>query len=275
MVKIGFVKIGNIGTAQGADLLLDEIAQREGIDVRVFSCGAKMTPAEAEASEELKAWGPDFVILLSPNAAAPGPTRAREIWKDVPAIVISDGPTKKDARDALAEEGFGYLILTVDPLIGAKREFLDPVEMALFNSDVLKVLATIGASRLVVQELDAVIAQVAEGKKELELPHILVTPEKCVERANFTNPYAKAKALAAGHMAAKVPDITAKACFMLKEVGEITVTAAAGHELIRAAARLADEAREMEKGGNTVFRQPHAKDGTYLTKVDLLEKPHA
>jgi methylenetetrahydromethanopterin dehydrogenase len=58
--------------------------------------------------------------------------------------VVSDGPTKKEAREALEQEGFGYIIPPVDPLIGAKREFLDPVEMASFNSDVMKVLSICG-----------------------------------------------------------------------------------------------------------------------------------
>jgi methylenetetrahydromethanopterin dehydrogenase len=273
MVKIGFVKLGNLGISQGIELLLDEIAQREGIEVRVFGSGAKMSPSEAEASVELKNWGPDFVVIVSPNASAPGPTKARELWKDVPTVVISDGPTKKDDRKALEEAGFGYIILPVDPLIGAKREFLDATEMILFNSDAQKVLANIGASRLVKQEIDKLIDQVNEGKKELELPHILATPEKCVERMNFSNPYAKAKAIAAGHIASKVAEINFKACFILKDVADIALTAAAGHEALRVAAKLADEARELEKSGDTIYREPHAKSGELLKKVKLFEKP--
>jgi len=174
MVNIGFIKMGNLGMSQVINLLQDEIAAREGITVRVFGTGAKMSPAEAAASESFKQWDADFVIIISPNAAAPGPKAAREIWKDVPCIVVSDGPTKKEAREALEKEGFGYMILPVDPLIGAKREFLDPVEMASFNSDAMKVLSVCGVVRLVQEELDKVTDQVASGKsgKELELPHI-------------------------------------------------------------------------------------------------------
>lgn len=273
VVKIGFIKLGNLGTSQVVDLLLDEIAAREGIAVRVFGTGAKMGKDEAGHTRHFKEWNPDFAVMISPNAMAPGPTAAREIWKDVPTIVISDGPTKKEDRQKIEEAGFGYIILPVDPLIGAKREFLDPVEMVSFNSDAAKVLSVCGPIRLVQTEIDKVIDQVAAGKKPLELPKILGKPEKCVESAGFSNPYAKAKALASLHIATKVADIDFPACFVLKEVDQIATTAAAGHEAMRAAAKLADEARELEKANDSVLRKPHAKDGRLLTKTKLLEKP--
>jgi len=274
VVKIGFIKLGNLGTSQVIDLLLDEIAAREGIAVRVFGTGAKMGKDEAAETASLKSWKPDFVVMISPNASAPGPTAAREIWKDVPTIVVSDGPTKKEEREKLEQAGFGYIILPVDPLIGAKREFLDPVEMASFNSDALKVLSVCGAIRLVQTEIDTVADQFAVGaEKPPTLPKVLAKPEKCVESAGFSNPYAKAKALAALHIASKVAEIDFPVCFVLKEVEQIATTAEAGHEAMRAAARLADEAREMEKANDSVLRKPHAKDGKLLTKTRLLEKP--
>jgi methylenetetrahydromethanopterin dehydrogenase len=275
MVNIGFIKMGNLGMSQVINLIQDEIAAREGITVRVFGTGAKMSPAEATASESFKQWKADYVVIISPNAAAPGPTAAREVWKDVPCIVVSDGPTKKEAREALEQEGFGYIILPVDPLIGAKREFLDPVEMAAFNSDAMKVLSICGVVRLIQEELDKLTEQVASGKsgKELELPHIFAKPEKCVEHAGFANPYAKAKALAALHMAEKVAQVNFPACFMLKDIEQICLTAAAGHEIMGAAAYLAAQAREIEKSNDTVARQPHAKNGTLLRKTRLYEKP--
>jgi len=273
VVKIGFIKLGNLGISQVVHLLLDEIAEREGIAVRVFGTGAKMGKDEAEDTVHFKNWKPDFVVMISPNASAPGPTQAREIWKDTPTIVISDGPTKKEDRKKLEDAGFGYIILPVDPLIGAKREFLDPVEMVSFNSDVAKVLSVCGVIRLVQTEIDKVIDQVASGTKPLSLPKILGKPEKCVESAGFTNPYAKAKALAALHIATKVAEIDFPACFVLKEIEQIAITAAAGHEAMRVAAMLADEAREIEKANDTVLRKPHARDGRLLTKTKLLEKP--
>jgi methylenetetrahydromethanopterin dehydrogenase len=275
MVNIGIIKMGNLGMSQVINLIQDEIAAREGITVRVFGTGAKMSPAEAAATESFKRWKPDFVVIISPNAAAPGPTAARVVWKDVPCVVVSDGPIKKEAREKLEQEGFGYIILPVDPLIGAKREFLDAVEMADFNSDAMKVLSICGVVRLIQGELDNLVEQVVSGKsgKELELPHIFAKPDNCVEYAAFSNPYAKAKALAALHMAEKVAQVNFPACFMLKNVEQICLTAAAGHEIMRAAADLANQAKEIEKSNDTVFRQPHAKNGALLSKTKLYEKP--
>lgn len=273
VVKVGFIKLGNLGTSQVIDLLLDEIAAREGIAVRVFGTGAKMGKDEAGSTKHFKEWKPDFAVMISPNANAPGPTAARELWKDIPTIVVSDGPTKKDDRQKFEDAGFGYIILPVDPLIGAKREFLDPVEMVSFNTDAAKVLAVCGAIRLVQEAIDNVIDQVASGNSPLELPKILGKPEKCVESAGFANPYAKAKALAALHIATKVAEIDFPACFVLKEVEQVAITAAAGHEAMRAAAKLADEAREIEKANDSVLRKPHAKAGHLLSKTKLLEKP--
>ena len=45
------------------------------------------------------------------------------------------------------------------------------------------------------------------------------------------------------------------------------------HELMRMAAKLADEAREMEKATDSVIRRPHAKDGKILEKREFLAKP--
>lgn len=275
-VKIGFVKLGNLGMSQVIDLILDEIAARQGIAVRTLGTGAKMGADEAADTEALiKHWDPDFVVMISPNAGAPGPTAAREIYKNTPTIIVSDGPDKKDARQALKEAGFGSIILKVDPLIGAKREFLDPTEMASFNADAMKVLSVCGPVRLIQEEIDKVIDQVAAGKsgKDLELPYILGSPDKCVERGCFENPYAKAKALAALHMANTVAAINFPACFMLKEVEKVSLVAAAGHEMMGAAAVLAREAREIEKSNDTLFRNPHAKDGKQLAKTKLLDKP--
>ena len=254
-----------------ADLALDEIAERNDIETKTMGFGAKMTKKEAEMAAELKSWGPQLVVISSPNAATPGPTAAREIYKDVPTIVISDGPSKKDAREGLKGEGFGYIILPFDPLIGAKREFLDPAEMALFNSDSLKVLSICGGVRLVQEELDKAMSSIEAG--EAQLPYILGNPEKCTERMNFQNPYARAKAMAALHMAQTVASIDAVACFRLKELDRVALTAAAGHEVMRAAARLADEARELEKATDSVSRAPHARSGNLLKKTGLLDKP--
>ena len=271
MFKIGFVKLGNIATSTAIDLSLDEIAERTDIEFKIVSFGPKMTEKEGRAAEELKAWQPQLVVISSPNAATAGPTAARGMFKGTPTIIISDGPSKKEAREALSAEGFGYIILPMDPLIGAKREFLDPAEMALFNSDALRVLAACGAIRLVQEELDRTMVSIIAG--QAVLPAILATPEKCAERMQFSNPYARAKAMGALYMAQTVASIDAAACFRLKELGPIALTAAAGHEVMRAAARLADESRELEKANDTVSRHPHARTGELMQKVGLLDKP--
>ncbi|MEA2046780.1 MAG: F420-dependent methylenetetrahydromethanopterin dehydrogenase [Euryarchaeota archaeon] len=270
MFKIGFIKLGNVASSLVADLALDEIAERTDIETKTLGFGAKMTPAEAERSAELKAWDPQMVVIVGPNAATPGPTAARELYKDEPTVVISDGPAKKDAREALEAGGFGYIILPFDPLIGAKREFLDPAEMALFNADGLKVLSVCGAVRLVQEELDKAMTSITAG--DPDLPHILASPEICTERMDFQNPYARAKAMAALHMAQTTAGINAQACFRLKELERIALAAATGHEVMRAAAKLADDAREMEKASDTVSRKPHARSGALLKKTGLLDK---
>ena len=275
MLKVGFVKLGNIGTSRIVDLLLDERADREDIDVRVLGTGAKMTPEVAADTARLLDWDPDMVVVISPNAALPGPKRAREMVKErgKPCIVISDGPAKK-AVNELKENGFGYLIIPGDPMIGARREFLDPVEMSIFNSDVLSVLSVTGVMRLVQEEIDSVIEALKAGK-EAKLPQMIVTAEEAVERAKFSNPYAKAKAIAAYNMLERVAEMDARGCFVMKDPADYIPMVAAAHELLREASKLAFEAREMEKQADRLVREPHTRSGELRSKEKLLEKPGA
>ena len=114
------------------DLLLDERADRPNIDVRVFGSGAKMNPEQVEdVVPKVDQFDPDFCIFISPNPGAPGPAKARELLseKDIPAIIIGDAPGK-GKKDEMDEQGLGYIIVMSDPMIGAKREWLDPTEMA-------------------------------------------------------------------------------------------------------------------------------------------------
>ncbi|WP_292459392.1 F420-dependent methylenetetrahydromethanopterin dehydrogenase [Methanothermococcus sp.] len=275
VVKIGIIKCGNIGMSPVIDLALDERADRKDIDVRVLGSGAKMGPEQVEEVttkmvEEIK---PDFIIYIGPNPTAPGPKKAREILSacDIPAVIIGDAPGLR-AKDEIAEQGLGYIIIKCDPMIGARRQFLDPVEMAMFNSDVLRVLAGTGALRVVQNAIDAMIESVKEGK-EIELPKIVINETKAVEAMEFTNPYAKAKAMAAFVIAEKVADIDVKGCFMTKEMEKYIPIVASAHEMIRYAAKLVDEARELEKAMDAVSRKPHAADGKILSKTRLMEKP--
>ncbi len=199
--------------------------------------------------------------------------KAREILKEagLPVIVVSDSPAKKVVKD-LEAKGFGYIIVEADSMIGARREFLDPTEMACFNSDIIRVLAVTGVYNLLVRELDKVIQAFKEGK-EPELPRFVVDKTKAVEAADLQNPYAKAKAMAAYEAARRVGDLNVEGCFKLQEREAYIPVVATAHELMSYASKLAAEAREIEKYGDTLTRKPHAKDGTLLTKVKLLEKP--
>ncbi|MEN6591645.1 MAG: F420-dependent methylenetetrahydromethanopterin dehydrogenase [Methanobacterium sp.] len=273
VVKIGVIKSGNLGTSPVIDLVLDERADRPNIDVRGVNSGAKMNPEQVEEIvPKILDFDPDFIVFISPNPGAPGPARARELLSEigVPAIIVGDAPGmgKKDEMD---EQGLGYIIVQGDPMIGARREFLDPTEMASFNSDVIKVLAATGAYRVVQQTLDAVIKQAESGA--IELPKVVINTEKAVEAAAFQNSYAKAKAMAAYEIAQKVADVDLKGCFMTKEMEKYIPIVASAHEMISAAAKLAVEAREIEKANDTVLRIPHGGQGQTLSKTELMLKP--
>jgi methylenetetrahydromethanopterin dehydrogenase len=274
VVKIGVIKCGNLGTSPVIDLVLDERADRPNIDVRTVGSGAKMNPEQIEeAVPKIMDFDPDFVVFISPNPGAPGPAKARELLSgmNVPAIIVGDAPGmgKKDEMD---EQGLGYIIVLGDPMIGARREFLDPTEMASFNSDVIKVLAATGAYRVVQQTLDGIIAT-AESGSGIDLPKVVISTDVAVEAGGFKNPYAKAKAMAAYEIASKVGDVDLRGCFMVKEMEKYVPIVASAHEMIAAAARLAIEAREIEKSNDTVLRKPHGGEGQTLSKTVLISKP--
>lgn len=274
VVKIGFIKCGNLGTSSVIDLLLDERADRPNIDTCVIGSGAKMNPEEIEKVVPLMLeMDRDFVIFISPNPSGPGPAKARELLAsaDVPAIIIGDAPGLR-AKDEMDEQGLGYIIVKADSMIGARREFLDPTEMASFNSDLIKVLSLTGAYRVIQNTIDAVIAAVEDGSG-IQLPKVVITRDKAVEAAQFFNPYAKAKAMAAYEMATKMADISVEGCFMVKDADKYIPIVAAAHELISTAAKLVTEAREIEKANDTVLRKPHGGEGQTLSKTQLMLKP--
>lgn len=274
VVKIGIIKSGNIGTSPVLDLLLDERADRPNIDVRVVGSGAKMNPEQVEeVSPKILEYDPDFVIFISPNPGAPGPAAARAFLSDadVPAIIIGDAPGLR-AKDEMDEQGLGYIIVKADPMIGARRELLDPTEMASFNSDVIKVLALTGAYRVVQNTLDAII-EAAEKGEDIELPKVVITRDKAVEAAEFANPYAKAKAMAAYEIATKVADIDVEGCFMVQDSEKYIPIVASAHEMMGIAAELATVARDIEKSNDTVYRTPHGGKGQIVCKAALMDKP--
>jgi methylenetetrahydromethanopterin dehydrogenase len=272
--KIGIFKCGNIGTAPLLELLLDELADRKDIKVRTVTTGSKMGAEDVEeALPKIFEFNPDLLIVISPNTSLPGPGKVREAISSsgIPGIVISDAPGKR-AKEEIEKQGLGYIIITGDPLIGARKQFLDPIEMALFNSNISKVLAITGVYRIVHQEIDNVIYAIENGQKP-ELPRLIVDLKIVRDRAEFDNPYAKAKAMAAYGLAEKIAEINVQACFMEKESDKYIPLVTCAHEIAQAAARLAEEAREIEKGNDTVVRKPHSKSGKLKFKTKLMFSP--
>jgi methylenetetrahydromethanopterin dehydrogenase len=270
-VKIGFFKCGNIGAAPLIELLPDELAERRDISIRTVSTGSKMGVEDVEeALPKILEFNPDILVLISPNASVSGPAKAREILAkiDVPSIVISDG-VAKGIRKELEKEGLGYIIIMGDPLIGARREFLDPIEMAIFNANIIKVLAITGVYRIIYREIDRLISACIEGLV-LPLPKLVIDTDSIRDNSDFKNPYAKAKAMAAYELTKKVAEIDARACFREKEKEKYIPLVACAHEVAQVAANLAEEAREIEKYTDTLTRKPHSKEGKPLIKTKLM-----
>ena len=71
VLKIGILKNGTIGSSLLLAFLMDERAEATRIDVYEVTSGAKMNPASLveKTMEDLLKWGPDLIIMSSPNAA--------------------------------------------------------------------------------------------------------------------------------------------------------------------------------------------------------------
>jgi methylenetetrahydromethanopterin dehydrogenase len=59
---------------------------------------------------------------------------------------------------------------------------------------------------------------------------------------------------------------------MTKEWEKYIPIVASAHEMMKVAAILCDEARELEKAGDCILRQPHKKDGVLVSKTKLVAK---
>ncbi len=272
VLKIGILKNGTIGSSLLLAFLMDERAEATRINVYEVTSGAKMHPPNlcTETMKDLLKWEPELILMSSPNAALKGPKAAREMAGNIPTIIISDAPAKK-AVDEIKEKNMGYILVGADSMIGARRPYLDPVEMSVFNADLLKVLAITGVFNILADELNKVIMDMLEGKQPT-LPQIIVNATNATKAAGFSNPYARTKAIAAFELAASVSKLTGKACFQLKERDEYMPLLAASHEMMRTAALMCDEAREIEKSNDTVLRKPHHAKQHLLTKKSLHEK---
>lgn len=274
ILNIGILKNGTIGSSLLLAFLIDERAEATRIKVREVTSGAKMNPVEEceDTMKKLLEFKPELILMSSPNAALKGPKRAREMAQSagIPTIIISDAPAKK-AIEEIVEKNMGYLLVNCDSMIGARRPFLDPVEMSIYNADLLKVLAITGALQVIAEELNKVIMDMLEGRTPT-LPRITINATTALKGAKFSNPYAEAKVIAAFELASSVSKVTGKACFKLKDREEYMPLLAAAHEMMRTAAIMCDEAREIEKSNDTVIRRPHHAKQHMLTKINLHEK---
>ncbi|MEJ2242748.1 MAG: F420-dependent methylenetetrahydromethanopterin dehydrogenase, partial [Candidatus Bathyarchaeota archaeon] len=252
----------------------DELAQRKDIIVRTVTTGSKMSLEDVkEAFPKILEFNPNLLVIISPNPSVSGPAAARQmsVEKRINTIVMSDAVAKR-MTEHLEKQGVGYIVVLGDPLIGARREFLDPTEMVLYNSNIMKVLAATGVFRLIHQEIDRVISILKE-KLAIRLPRLVIDTETIRDYSHFMNPYAKAKAMAAYHIASKIPEINTKACFMEKDSEKFIPLVTCAHEMAQIAAKLAEEAREIEKNSDSLLRTPHSKKGEPLMKTKLMQSP--
>lgn len=273
-VKIGVFKCGNIGASPIFELLLDELAAREDIKVRTVTTGSKMNVEDVEeALTKIFEFNPHLMVSISPNPSVSGPAKAREILssKGTPCVVISDGPGKR-IKEEFEKQGLGYMIIMGDPLIGARREFLDPTEMAIFNSNIIKVLAITGVYKILYQEIDRLVHGYKAGLTP-ELPRLVIDTDDIRDQSDFKNPYAKAKAMAAYELTKRIAEINVRACFVEKEKERYIPLVACAHEIAQVAAGLAEEAREIEKYADTLVRRPHSRDGKPKVKGRLMLPP--
>ncbi len=272
VVKVLFLKIGFLGTTPLIEALLDERANRKDISVRVISSGVKLREVDAKSVlQSLHDERFDLIVLVAPNAGDSGPALAwREfVKKNKCVVVISDSPLRKMVGD-LDEAGVGYIIVEADSMLGARKEFLDPVEMSLFNSDIIKVLAVTGVFRRVQNELDLMIRDLSKGR-QCTVPRVVLNKETVMTDGGFSNPYAIAKAIASFEVAARVGSLSVEGLYKVKERERYLPIVAAAHEMMRHAALLADEAREIEKAGDNILRMVHLDDGSTASKVKMMD----
>ena len=269
VLNITVVKTGFLAVTTLIEALLDERASRKDISIRSVSSGAKMNKADIDAVEQLaKSIDTDLFIVVSPNASLDGPKNlALNLGKLKPTILISDNPATKILEELKGK--IGYIIIQADPLIGIRKEFLDPIEMSNFNSDVIKVLSITGAFSALIHVLDSFINESTHGNANL--PNIIIDKHQALEHSGLSNPYAKSKALASYEMARLVGRLSAEGGYKEKDREKYLLVVSASHELIRQAAKLADEARELEKENDTVHRNIHDSSGKTLTKKKFFD----
>jgi methylenetetrahydromethanopterin dehydrogenase len=144
--------------------------------------------------------------------------------------------------------------------------------MAIFNSNIIKVLAITGVYRMVYQEIDRLVYAMKNGHNPV-LPKLIIDVSGVRDNSDFKNPYAKAKAVAAYELAEKIAEINFQACFVEQKSEKYIPLVVSAHEIAQTAAKLAEEAREIEKCNDTLMRKPHAKNGKLKIKTRLMIPP--
>ena len=274
MVKITFVKLGNITLTTLIDIMLDERASRTDIEATVISSSTKMKPEAAERLFPLiDQVETDLLVMISPNAKDKGPQLVIDTYKEkYPVLVVSD-TADKEMREKWKAEGVGYIIASFDPMIGAKLDFLDPTEMCLFNGYIISAFSSCGVFSYIVELFDDVIKQIKDGKKP-ELPYRNLSPIGVVEKYPFQNEYSRPKAFAALRILQDAGKLNVNGCWGEKDKNRALIKVAAAHEMVRQASVLADEVRELEKGSNHLVRTPHNKEGEVLHKIHFFDPAH-
>ena len=81
------------------------------------------------------------------------------------------------------------------------------------------------------------------------------------------------KTIGAATIAENLSSVTTKACFMMKDREEYLKLIESAHQTLLAAVGMAEDARNLQKATNNIYRTPHAKDGKIVTKTDFYVKP--
>tara|TARA_B100000749_G_C18405051_1_gene456530 strand:+ start:593 stop:1435 length:843 start_codon:yes stop_codon:yes gene_type:complete len=271
-LNIVFLKIGFLGSTLLPEVLLDERATRKDINIYSFSTGCNMNSDNVERIVKIsRSFDPHLIIFISPAMEKEQIKKSIKLLTNkVPVIAITDSSSHNFLLKSNFKN-FGYILFEADSLIGARMEFLDPIETAIFNSDLLKVLSITGALRLFQEVIDSNIQSLKKGHP-IDLPKIIVDDEKAISYSQISNPYAISKALASYNIASTVSKLSSRGIYKTQDREKYVPLVSAAHEIMRIAAQLADESREIEKTCDDVVRKPHIKDGSTLSKRKLFDK---
>ena len=142
-------------------------------------------------------------------------------------------------------------------------------EISMYDDDIIRRNNNkYNISQIDICTIDNVIDQIKAGEKP-ELPELIINKKRALSASDILNPYAYSKAMASFEAARQVASLSTEGVFKIKDRDEALPVLSAAHELIRHAAILADEAREIEKANDTVVRIAHFKKGNRRKKIEL------